>query len=137
VAEVDASIPYDVPIQVLEADIDMMGHVNNTVYLRWVQDAATAHWNVVATKEELEDMLWVVVKHEITYKHPALLEDHIIAATYLGKRKANYLQRYTDIRRASDDKILAKAVTLWCPLDAKTMKPIRLTEEQKLKYSNE
>jgi len=51
----------------------MLGHVNNVVFLRWVQDAAVAHWFAKATQEDQESLFWVVLRHEIDHKHPAYL----------------------------------------------------------------
>ena len=65
---------HEIRIEVKESDIDMMGHVNNVVFLRWVQEAATAHWFAAASPADQEALLWVVLRHEIDYKHPALLE---------------------------------------------------------------
>ena len=54
-------------------DIDEQNHVNNTVYLRWVQEVATAHWEAIASSEAQEGIGWVVLRHEIDYKTPACL----------------------------------------------------------------
>jgi acyl-CoA thioester hydrolase len=55
-------------IAVEPSDIDGLGHVNNIVYLRWVQDIAIAHWKAVASAADQEKLLWIVVRHEIDYK---------------------------------------------------------------------
>ena len=39
---------FELRIQIQPDDIDELGHVNNVVYLRWVQDVATAHWRAAA-----------------------------------------------------------------------------------------
>ena len=52
-------------VSVLPGDIDEQNHVNNTVYLRWVQDVATAHWRAVASPDAQESIGWVVLRHEI------------------------------------------------------------------------
>ena len=62
---------FELPITVHEEDIDQLGHVNNVVYVRWVQEAAVAHWNVLMPAQENTRLLWVVIRHEIDYKHPA------------------------------------------------------------------
>lgn len=90
---------FELPIQILPADIDMMGHVNNVVYVRWVQDAATAHWEAAATPEQQEAVAWVVVRHEIDYKSSARLGDEIIARTWVGAARRNLFERYTEIVR--------------------------------------
>ena len=62
---------FELPIPINPADIDVHGHVNNVVYVRWVQDAAVSHWRALATKEQQANVSWVVVRHEIDYKRPA------------------------------------------------------------------
>ncbi len=59
---------YAHPITVDSRDIDHMGHVNNAVYLRWVQDAVTRYWEAVAPAEAVARHLWVALKHEISYR---------------------------------------------------------------------
>lgn len=62
---------YTHPITVSAGDIDVMGHVNNVVYLRYVQEAATAHWQALADVKLQTAVLWVVLRHEIDYLAPA------------------------------------------------------------------
>jgi acyl-CoA thioester hydrolase len=52
--------PFEKDIDIVEADIDMLGHVNNVVYLRWVQEMAIAHWTRIATAAEQRELMWVV-----------------------------------------------------------------------------
>lgn len=134
---IDSQLPYEIEIEVNESDIDQLGHVNNTVYLRWVQDAATAHWSIIASEEEQKSLLWVVVKHEIEYKRPAFLHDRIVAQTWLGGLTRRHFERFTKIKRFSDGKLLASALTVWCPVDAKSKKPVRPSEEIKAKFSSD
>ncbi|MGP8243941.1 MAG: acyl-CoA thioesterase [Bryobacteraceae bacterium] len=54
--------PFELTIPVEPADIDALGHVNNVAYLRWVQDAAVAHWRAIASAEDQARLLWVVVR---------------------------------------------------------------------------
>ena len=70
-----ATRPFSHPIKVVPEDIDFMGHVNNARYLNWVQDAVLAHWNKLAPADEVASKAWVALKHEITYRKPAFLED--------------------------------------------------------------
>ncbi|HET9418708.1 MAG TPA: acyl-CoA thioesterase, partial [Chthoniobacterales bacterium] len=65
-------------VPVLPADIDEQKHVNNTVYLRWAQDVATAHWKTLASAEAQAAIRWVVLRHEIDYKAPACLGDEVL-----------------------------------------------------------
>lgn len=126
---------FELPITVQEQDIDRLGHVNNVVYVRWVQEAATAHWHVLASEEERRHLAWVVLRHEIDYKRPALMDDELIARTWVGEAKGLAFERFTEIVRADDRKLLARARTLWCPVDARTMRPAEPGEEVRARFS--
>lgn len=126
---------FELPIQILPADIDMMGHVNNVVYVRWVQDAATAHWEAAATPEQQEAVAWVVVRHEIDYKSSARLGDEIIARTWVGAARRNLFERYTEIVRKSDLKVLCRALSLWCPIDLRTGRVTRVGPDIRNRFS--
>ncbi|PRY25489.1 acyl-CoA thioester hydrolase [Aliiruegeria haliotis] len=134
---IDRSAPHEIDIEIRASDIDMMGHVNNTVYLRWVQDAATAHWDVIATDEDQANLLWIVARHEIDYKRPAYAGDDAVARTWLGAATGAFYERHTEILRRRDGQLLARALTLWCPLDAATRKPVRLTPAQRKRYTGQ
>jgi len=79
----DAEI-FHIRINVTPDDIDAMDHVNNVAYLRWVQDVAVAHWRHAATDAEQQKWLWIVLRHEIDYRQPAVLGDEIVAQTWVG-----------------------------------------------------
>jgi acyl-CoA thioester hydrolase len=78
-----ATEPFELRIAVEPVDIDQLGNVNNVVNLRWVQDAAVAHWRVTAPALEQERLHWVVTRHEIDYRRPALAGDEIVARTWV------------------------------------------------------
>ncbi len=67
------------PVAIEEADIDHMGHVNNAVYLKWVQEWVIDYWRSVAPPEAVASHLWVALKHEITYRQPTFLQDVVVA----------------------------------------------------------
>jgi len=126
---------YDLPIAVDRADIDELGHVNNVTYLRWVQDAAVAHWRAAASAEDQARLYWVVLRHEIDYKQPALPGDEIIARTWVGSASRVRFVRYTDVLRARDGVVLARALTTWCPMDVQTRKPAQVSPEVRARFS--
>ena len=126
---------FEIPIAITDEDIDAMDHVNNIVYLRWVQEAATAHWFAAATQEDRECYLWVVVRHEIDYLHPAVRTDSIVARTYVGEAQGARFIRFVEIRRSSDDRVLAKARTIWAALDGATGRPRRVSEPLRRRFT--
>ena len=125
---------YEIKIAVDPADIDYQGHVNNVVYVRWVQDVAQAHWMARATAEDQKRLLWVVVRHEIDYKQSAQLGDAILARTWVGAATRATFERFTELRRAADDVVLAKARSLWCPIDAQTRRPAGVSAALREKF---
>ena len=130
-----SSAPFEMTVSVLPADIDEQNHVNNTVYLRWVQDVATAHWRAITSLEAQETIGWVVLRHEIDYKAPAALGDQIVLRTWVGKATRLTFERFTEIRRSRDGQLLSKARTLWCPINAQTGRPIRVAAEVRAQFS--
>ena len=122
-------------IAVEPADIDRLSHVNNVVYLRWVQDIAVAHWQAVASATDQEKYLWIIVRHEIDYKQPARLGDVILAKTWVGAATRIKFDRHTEMRRASDGILLANARTVWCPIDARTGKVVSVSAEVRACFS--
>jgi acyl-CoA thioester hydrolase len=58
---------FEKTITATEADADELGHVNNAVWVRWIQDMATSHWEKVAPAEHRDRYIWVVTRHEIDY----------------------------------------------------------------------
>lgn len=130
-----ATEPFELRIAVEPGDIDQLGHVNNVVYLRWVQDAAVAHWRVTAPVLEQKRLHWVVTRHEIDYRRPALAGDEIVARTWVGTASRRAFDRYTQLVRASDGKVLARARTVWCPIDAASRKPTDVSAEVRARFS--
>jgi acyl-CoA thioester hydrolase len=122
-------------VPVLPGDIDEQNHVNNTVYLRWVQDVATAHWQALASPDAQEAIGWVVLRHEIDYKTPGTLDDEIVLRTWVGKATRLTFERFTEIRRKNDGQLFSEARTLWCPINARTGRPMRVSEGVRAHYS--
>ncbi|MFD1951990.1 acyl-CoA thioesterase [Sphingomonas arantia] len=120
------AIPHSFPIGIDPADIDFMGHVNNASYLKWVQAAVISHWQRLAPADAVASHLWVALKHEITYRKPAFLNDEVIATVLLEKVQGARAFYETIIRRGED--VLAEVRSSWCCLDAETLRPARLTE---------
>lgn len=128
--------PFECTVAVQNADIDLMGHVNNIVYLGWVQEVATAHWRSLAGEEDQKAVLWVVSRHEIDYKRPALLGDEVLLRTWVGSVKGVTFERHTEMHRTADEQLLAVARTLWIPLSAQTRRPQRLSAYLKTLFSS-
>lgn len=115
------------PIHIAQADIDHMGHVNNSVYLRWVQDAVVRYWETAAPAEAVASHLWVALKHEISYRKPAFLDDKVVADVIAEQVQGARAFFSTVIRRGEE--VLAEVKSCWCCLDAVSKRPARLAQD--------
>jgi acyl-CoA thioester hydrolase len=117
---------FQLPITVQPADIDALGHVNNVVYLRWMQEAAAAHWEAAASVELRSLVSWVVVRHEIDYKAPAFDGERLIARTWVGEPTGATWERLIEIRHSEGDRLLARGRSIYAALDRSTGRPRRV-----------
>lgn len=117
---------FYLPIKVAPEDIDELNHVNNIVYLRYVQDAAIGHWKTVP-QEIASQIIWMARRHEIDYLKQAFLGEELVAKTWVDDFVGVKSIRHCEIMRGEE--VLARSVTHWISLDAQTLRPKRITEE--------
>ena len=115
------------PIEIEPADIDHMGHVNNAVYLKWVQEAVVDYWSSIAPPAAVASHLWVALKHEITYLRPTFLQDNVVAEVIAEKVEGARAFFRTVLRRG--DEVLSEIRSCWCCLDAASLRPARLARD--------
>ena len=109
--------------------IDELGHVNNAVWVQWIQDVAVAHWRFAAAPEHDAAYFWVVVRHEIDYLRPAFDGERILARTWIdpavrGARSERHIE-FT----GPEGKVLVRARTQWAIIDKAAGRPIRVPRE--------
>ena len=114
-------------IGILPADIDHMGHVNNSVYLKWVQEAVIRYWESLAPPEAVARHLWIALSHEIKYRRATFLEDVVVADVIAEKVEGAKALFTTMIMRGED--VLAEVKSSWCCVDAETLRPSRLAAD--------
>lgn len=120
---------FEQTVTVQQQDIDDLNHVNNVVYVQWVQDIASAHWNVLATPDIKNKYSWVVIKHEIEYFSPAVLHDVLTVKTWVEKSEGVRSERHVEFYQQANQKLVVRAKTTWCLLDAATMRPRRIESD--------
>ena len=109
--------------------IDELGHVNNAVWVQWIQQVAVAHWQAVADDAHKDAYFWVVVRHEIDYLRAAHQGDRITARTWVGDApKGARFDRFVEFTGA-DGKVCVRAKTSWAIIDKASGKPIRVPPE--------
>ncbi|KAB1159904.1 acyl-CoA thioesterase [Tenacibaculum aiptasiae] len=118
---------YEKKIIVTSKDIDEYNHVNNVVYVQWMQDASNAHWTQLIKNVPKPDYVWFVIRHEVDYKNQAVLGDEITVKTWVGKTEGIKSVRHFEIYK--EELLLVKSQTTFCLLDAETKRPRRITKE--------
>ncbi len=117
---------FVLPLEVLPEHIDANGHVNNVVYVGWLQDAGTAHWTARFSEEDRALWSWVAPRHEIDYLRG--IEPNatgVVARTWVGEPHGPRFNRYVRIENA-EGKVCAQGVTEWVLVDAATLRPQRI-----------
>lgn len=111
------------------SDIDANGHVNNVVYLRWIQDMATAHWAARQPPENQAGWAWIVLRHEVDYRRALLPGETARARTWVAnKPEGPRFDRYVRID-GPDGAMCAQALTTWCLIDSATGRPKRVPQD--------
>lgn len=118
---------YTFALTVNEHEIDNLNHVNNIHYIQWVQNAVQKHWYILSNTNLDAKYVWVVLRHEVDYISSAKFNDLISIDTWIGVSYGVKSERFVEIKKGS--KVIAKAKTIWCLLDKKTMKPVRVPSE--------
>lgn len=120
---------FEQTIKVAANEIDSLNHVNNVVYVQWVQNIAELHWNKESSEEQKTNYYWVMVEHLIKYKGAALINDQIQLKTFIKESKGVKSIRIVEIYNAKSKKLLAVSETQWCLISRTTNKPVRITPE--------
>ncbi|WP_373491765.1 acyl-CoA thioesterase, partial [Parasphingorhabdus sp.] len=81
----DEEAGFTLSITAQPSDIDELGHVNNAVWVRWIQDLATAHWQEVAPQDAIDRYIWVVTRHEIDYRGNVSAGDIVTGYTWISE----------------------------------------------------
>ena len=109
--------------------IDELGHVNNAVWVQWIQEVALAHWYSVADPAHQDNYIWVVVRHEIDYLRPAYDGETLTGRTWVGEApKGARFDRHMEFVGA-DGKVRVRARTVWAIIDKAAGRPIRVPPE--------
>ncbi|NNC70297.1 MAG: acyl-CoA thioesterase [Flavobacteriaceae bacterium] len=118
---------YSYTFKVDKIHLDTLKHVNNIVYLKWVQDASVKHWDKLVNTELKKENVWMALRHEIDYLNQAFLDDTITIYTWIEESKGVKSTRIVHMYK--QDTLLAKCKTIWVLLDAKSLRPKRIGEE--------
>ncbi len=121
--------PFSRPFTATPADIDELGHVNNAVWVRWIQDMATGHWNALALPQHIAAYIWVVTRHEIDYRGNIALGESVTGRTWIDAlpRGAQFDRRVEFANAVG--KVIVRANTTWAMIDKASGRPMRVTAD--------
>jgi acyl-CoA thioester hydrolase len=105
-------------------DLDSLQHVNNVVYVQWIQEASGKHWFVLTKNHPELPYFWVVYRHEIDYLGQAKLGDTLLIKTWVGKTGGVKSVRHVEIFK--NDKVIVKAATIWILMSRESGKPAKI-----------
>ena len=121
---------FDLTMTVKPEHIDILGHVNNVVYVQWMQDVASAHIEELGLgiKQYIElKHAMVAVEHQMQYRKAALEGEEIVLRTWLNDINSLYLFRQYAFYRPSDQTLLFVANTKWACIEIETGRPKRMS----------
>lgn len=113
-------MPFELEITAAPTDIDELAHVNNLVYVRWVQDVAVAHSKALGWDGPAYQRLgasWVVRRHELDYVQPVLEGERVVLATWVEAIRGASSVRRTRMTRVRDGAVVCRATTTWAFVD--------------------
>ena len=122
---------YGQEITVPQSAVDLNGHVNNVVYVQWMQDVAVLHSEAVGGTRAMHAAggTWVVHSHKVEYLWPSFAGEEIVALTWVKSfRRVRSVRRYRFYRK-SDDTLLVRGETEWVFIDADTGHPRKIPDE--------
>jgi acyl-CoA thioester hydrolase len=120
------STPFAMRFTAERGDIDIMGHVNNAVWVRWMEAVATAHWEALAPAEAQQRYAWVVTRHEIAYHGNVTQGETVTARTWLDDppRGARF-DRVIEFSGADGTRKVS-ARTTWAMIDLASRRLLRV-----------
>lgn len=125
--EPDYSYEFVIP----PSAVDENGHVNNVMYVQWMQDAAVRHYEAMGGTGPTHAIgaTWVVRSHLVEYLSPAFAGERIQVLTWVvNMRRVRSLRRYRFVR-AADQRLLVRGETDWVFVDAKNGSPRAIPAE--------
>ena len=117
---------FETVITACADDIDELGHVNNAVWVRWIQDIATTHWQAAADPAHIAAYLWVVSRHEIDYLRGLGEGQSVTARTWVGEApKGARFDRHIEFT-GEGGKVHVRSKTTWAIVDRATGRALRV-----------
>ncbi len=113
-------------LRVRHYEMDVLGHVNNAVYLHYLEQTAVEHWEHLGfTFERYRELggAFVLRRLEIDYRRPAVAGDRLEITTWVHEMRGPRAIRHYEIRKQRQADLFVTAEALWVWVDTATMRP--------------
>ncbi|QVM84973.1 acyl-CoA thioesterase [Novosphingobium decolorationis] len=125
--------PFTRSFEATSEHIDQLGHVNNAVWVQWMEEVSVAHWEAVAPPEHQAAYVWVVTRHEIDYRGNIREGERVTATTWIpDPPKRATFDRCVAFRREGDEetgKVLVRARTTWAVIEVASGRLVRIPKD--------
>lgn len=120
---------YTCQIAATPDDIDILGHVNNAVWVQWMERVSVEHWNRDADPAHVDAYIWVVTRHEIDYRGNVTAGESVTARTWIPEAPRG--ARFDRIMEfvGADGKVKVAAKSTWAIIDKVTGRILRVPPE--------
>lgn len=119
---------FTLPFTACPEHIDELGHVNNAVWVQWIQHISTSHWAKRASPEDQAAFVWVIVRHEIDYHRPLLVGEGVVGHTWVAETAKGAKFDRNIVFLGADGRKHVSAVTTWALLDRASGRPMRVPQ---------
>jgi acyl-CoA thioester hydrolase len=109
-------------------DVDLLGHVNNVVWVRFVVELAEAHAAALGLGFHATRGLggiWIVRRHDVLYHANVPLAAAIHETTWVSSLRGALSRRHARFEDGTG-RLLVESETEWAWVDAKTLRPRRV-----------
>lgn len=115
-----------VPVEVRFRDIDAVGHVNNAVYLTYLEQARLAYWRKLTGKSDLRDIDIILARVEIDYRSPIAFGENVEVSVRCVSLKRSSCLLDLRLTERSSGRLVAEArnVVVYFDYHAKRPQPI-------------
>lgn len=120
-------VSYQETITVSKQHLDGLNHVNNVIYIQWLNDISEKHWKKITSPQLTQASVWIVLKHEIKYIKQAVLGDVLTVKTHIGETFAATSIRYVTFLKNNTPVAIAQST--WCLIDKINLKPKRIGQD--------
>jgi acyl-CoA thioester hydrolase len=118
-------------------DIDLLGHVNNLVWVRYVVELAAAHADALGLGFEATRALggiWIVRRHDVLYHGNVPAGARIRETTWISSLRGALSLRHARFESEAGT-LLVEATTEWAYVDAATLRPRRIPAEVRRRFA--